>query len=69
MCTVRLGRKYLPGYRSYSLGSLCTELGIQIKGRHRAAGDALATVELFELILAKKAIKESKQPPGQLRLF
>jgi DNA polymerase-3 subunit epsilon len=69
MCTVRLGRKYLPGHRSYSLGNLCSELGIQINGRHRAAGDALATVQLLELILAKKAIKESKQPPGQLRLF
>ncbi len=69
MCTVRLGRKFLPGHRSYSLGNLCEELNIQIKGRHRASGDALATVKLFELILAKKAIKESKQPPGQLRLF
>lgn len=69
MCTVRLGRKFLPGYRSYSLGKLCGELGIQINGRHRAAGDALATVKLFEIILAKKAAKESKLPPGQLRLF
>jgi DNA polymerase III subunit epsilon len=69
MCTVRLGRKYLSGYRSYSLGKICDELGIQINGRHRAAGDALATVKLFEIILAKKADKESKLPPGQLRLF
>jgi len=69
MCTVRLGRKYLPGHRSYSLGRICEELGIQITGRHRAAGDAFATVKLFELILARKALKESKQPPGQLRLF
>jgi DNA polymerase-3 subunit epsilon len=69
MCTVRMGRKYLPGHRSYSLGTLCAELGIPINGRHRAAGDALATVKLFEIILAKKALKESKQPPGQLRLF
>ncbi len=69
MCTVRLGRKFLPGYKSYSLGKLCDELGISIKGRHRAAGDALATVKLFELILERKALKEAKQPPGQLRLF
>jgi DNA polymerase-3 subunit epsilon len=53
MCTVKLGRKYLPGYRSYSLGKLCQELNINIDGRHRAAGDALATVKLFELILQK----------------
>lgn len=69
LCTVRMGRKYLPGHRSYSLGKLCSELGIPINGRHRAAGDALATVKLFELIMARKALMESKQPPGQLRLF
>lgn len=69
MCTVRMSRKYLPGHRSYSLGKLCGELNISITGRHRAAGDALATVRLFELIMARKALKETKLPPGQLRLF
>ncbi len=69
MCTVRMGRKFLPGHRSYSLGKLCSELDISINGRHRAAGDALATVKLFEIILARKANKETNQPPGQLRLF
>jgi len=52
--TVRLSRKLLPGHASYSLGKICDDLGINIKGRHRAAGDALATVELFELLLAKE---------------
>ena len=69
MCTVRMGRKFLPGHKSYSLGKLCSELGIPINGRHRAAGDALATVKLFEMILARKAQKEAKQPISQLRLF
>lgn len=69
MCTVKMGRKFLPGHKSYSLGRICEELKISINGRHRAAGDALATVKLFELILARKALKERKQPPGQLRLF
>lgn len=69
MCTVRMGRKYLPGHKSYSLGKLCSELGIPINGRHRASGDALATVQLFELILARKAQKEAKHPTTQLRLF
>lgn len=49
--TVRLSRKLLPGHASYSLGRLCDDLGIRINGRHRAAGDALATVKLFELLL------------------
>lgn len=69
MCTVRMGRKFLPGHQSYSLGKICDELGISITGRHRAAGDALATTKLFEIILERKAQRETKQPPGQLRLF
>jgi len=51
--TVALSRKLLPGHRSYSLGNLCNDLGIEINGRHRAAGDALATVKLLELLLEK----------------
>jgi DNA polymerase-3 subunit epsilon len=52
LCTVRLSRKLIPGQPSYSLGSLCTNLGIKINGRHRARGDAEATVILFEKLLA-----------------
>lgn len=51
LCTVRLGRKVLSGHQSYSLGSLCRCLGIEIEQRHRAGGDTLATVKLFECIL------------------
>ncbi len=69
MCTVKMSRKFLPGHQSYSLGKLCAELGISIHGRHRAEGDALATVKLFELILAQKAHRENKLAPNQLRLF
>ncbi len=50
LCTVRLGRKAFPGRKSYSLGRICRDLGIEVTDRHRAAGDALATVKLFELI-------------------
>jgi len=53
LCTVELSRKLLPGHRSYSLGNLCQDLNIQINGRHRAEGDALATVELFKRILER----------------
>jgi len=55
LCTVKLSRKIIPGHRSYSLGKLTDELGIEIKGRHRAAGDALATVQLFEFLLKEDA--------------
>ena len=53
-CTVKMGRKLIPGKKSYSLGNICNELGISISDRHRAAGDALATVKLFELMLKIK---------------
>lgn len=61
--TVRLSRKLLPGHASYSLGRLCDDLGIRINGRHRAAGDALATVKLFELLLQhNEAFQEAADP-------
>ncbi|MFH2142549.1 MAG: exonuclease domain-containing protein [Bacteroidota bacterium] len=51
LCTVRMSRKFFPNKRSYSLGNICNDLGIKIEDRHRAAGDALATTRLLELIL------------------
>jgi len=51
--TITLGRKLFPGHRSYSLGNICRDLNININGRHRAAGDALATVKLFEMLLER----------------
>lgn len=53
LCTIRLSRKLIPGYRSYSLGKLCDNLGILINGRHRARGDAEATVILFQMLLSQ----------------
>lgn len=55
LCTVRLGRKVFPGLPSYSLGNLCRTLNIKIENRHRAGGDAKATVQLFECLLANGA--------------
>lgn len=53
LCTVRLSRKIIPGLRSYSLGSLAASLGIQIVNRHRAGGDASATVKIFDQLLQR----------------
>jgi DNA polymerase-3 subunit epsilon len=53
LCTVRSSRYILPGYESYSLGKLCRALGIETKNRHRASGDALATTQLFDILLEK----------------
>ena len=61
LCTVRAARYVIPGYKSYSLGNISKELGIEINGRHRAGGDALATTKLFELLL--------KKDPSNLKTF
>ncbi len=50
--TIKLSRKLIPGRKSYSLGRLCKDLEIENAARHRAAGDALATTKLFELLLS-----------------
>ncbi|MFN5444442.1 MAG: exonuclease domain-containing protein [Crocinitomicaceae bacterium] len=53
LCTVKLGRVIIPGHKSYSLGNITKDLGIYIDGRHRAGGDAFATVQLFQLLHTK----------------
>lgn len=53
LCTVRLSRKIIPNQSSYSLGKLCQNLGIVIHDRHRAMGDAEATVTLFEKLISE----------------
>ena len=53
LCTVRLSRKIIPGLSSYSLGNICTAEGIEIAARHRAKGDAEATLELFRRLLKR----------------
>lgn len=53
LCTVELSQNLIPDLPSYSLGKLSRSLGIPISDRHRAQGDAMATVELFKLLLTK----------------
>ena len=55
LCTVKLSRKLIPGKKTYSLGALCESLGINNNARHRAEGDALATAQLFDLLLHIKS--------------
>jgi DNA polymerase III subunit epsilon len=61
LCTVRLGRSVFPGLPSYSLGNLCRHFDIPVYDRHRAAGDANATVLLFEHMLRNGAAKHIEQ--------
>ncbi|MBK5213711.1 MAG: GIY-YIG nuclease family protein [Flavobacteriaceae bacterium] len=72
LCTVELAKKLIPDMPSYSLGKLVRSLGIPLTDRHRAQGDAKATVALFKMLLAKDTSKEiitetlRKDPKRQL---
>ncbi len=74
LCTVRLSRQIFPGHPSYSLGNICHSLGMELTDRHRAGGDAAATVTLFKKLLdsdekghieasLNRASKEAILPP------
>ncbi len=58
LCTVELAKKLIPEQPSYSLGKLVRGLGIPITDRHRADGDAIATLKLFKMLLDKDLTKE-----------
>lgn len=57
LCTVELSKQLLPEVKTYSLGKLVRSLGIPIADRHRASGDAMATLKLFKLLLSKDTEK------------
>lgn len=72
--TARLSRRAFPGLKSYSLGKICSHLGIAIENRHRALGDAEATAILLHQCLKKESPEiltdklqskfEAKLPPN-----
>lgn len=69
LCTVRLSRKLIPGKISYSLGTLCSSLGIENEARHRAEGDAVATAKLFDLLLHLKTMDPQYKNQGVQELM
>ncbi len=72
LCTVELAKTLIPNQPSYSLGKLVRSLGIPVTDRHRASGDAIATVKLFKMLLdkdsSKKIIQESIRKNPKLQL-
>ncbi|MDO6517054.1 exonuclease domain-containing protein [Zobellia uliginosa] len=72
LCTVELSKRLIPEAESHSLGKLVRSLGIAVSDRHRANGDALATLKLFKVLLSKdldKTILKSvirKETEGEL---
>lgn len=61
LCTVELSKRLIPDAESHSLGKLVRSLGIAVSDRHRAQGDALATLKLFEILLNKDQNKSILQ--------
>jgi DNA polymerase-3 subunit epsilon len=50
-CTLKVAQHEIPGLKNYNLDALCSFFGIKISERHRAIGDAKATLELFKELL------------------
>jgi DNA polymerase III epsilon subunit family exonuclease len=53
LCTVKLCRRALPGLANYRLETVANHFSIDIRSRHRAGSDALATAEIFIHLLSK----------------
>ncbi len=51
MCTLKMSEELIPGMLNYNLDALASFFGIKIRDRHRAAGDALATLGVFRELL------------------
>ena len=51
MCTVRMVRRLVPVLRHRNLDVVSRHFGVQIQGRHRAYGDALATARVLLRLL------------------
>jgi DNA polymerase III epsilon subunit family exonuclease len=51
LCTLQLGRKLFPELPNHKLHTVAHHLAIDIKGRHRARGDALATAQILMRML------------------
>lgn len=61
LCTIRLARRIFPNLPKYGLGTVCRELKIELNDRHRAAGDAIATAHLFQLLIENDTSGELKK--------
>jgi DNA polymerase-3 subunit epsilon len=59
LCTVRLARQVFPELEKFGLDALIRHFGIQIRNRHRAMDDTLATAQVFEQILLQQECEEN----------
>ncbi len=52
LCTRKLARRIFPWLPGYNLGTIATFLGFDVRDRHRAYGDALATARILSRMLS-----------------
>lgn len=64
LCTVRLARRVVPEVSSRSLASLTEYFGIENEARHRAFGDARATVAVLQRLLERVEEQEVESWAG-----
>ena len=53
LCTVKLCRRVLPELGNHRLDTIASHFSIPIVSRHRAGSDALATAEIFIMLITK----------------
>jgi len=69
LCTVRLARRLLPRARRRNLDAVTAHLGIEIRDRHRALGDAEATARVLLELLERAAARGIEDLQGLQRLL
>ena len=67
--TLRLARRLLSSLPSKGLSHLTKHFGIQVNGRHRALGDAVATAELLTILIDRLRIEFGAETVGDVLGF
>jgi DNA polymerase-3 subunit epsilon len=61
LCTVELAQRLLKDHESFKLDKLAKALGIPLSNRHRALGDAEATLSLLKILREKDPLNEAER--------
>lgn len=69
LCTVRLSRRAMPELSNHRLDTIASHFAIPIASRHRAGSDALATAEIFILLLTELEETHGIKDLGAARRF
>lgn len=69
LCTVRLSRRAMPDLSNHRLETIASHFSIPIASRHRAGSDALATAEIFILLLPELEETHGIKDLGAARRF